>query len=156
MSRDVLCKLSVLSVLHLPEHTFLASLSTIKRERQFFSNRPWDRSQMLHACADIGDISSHLKKLTHPTPGGFRGLPIQCHTLRPWFVRTFARFAPLSVRCRHHSVKSRRRKPYKQLGLLQHVRCRHRSVNCEPRPGAKTINDFRACLGAQLTICAQK
>ena len=24
------------------------------------------------------------------------------------------------------------------------------------RPGAKTINVFRACLGAQLTICAQK
>ena len=23
-------------------------------------------------------------------------------------------------------------------------------------PGAKTINVFRACLGAQLTICAQK
>ena len=48
-----------------------------------FSNRPSDRPQILHACADIGHISSHLKKLTHPTPGGFRGLPIQCHTLRP-------------------------------------------------------------------------
>ena len=24
------------------------------------------------------------------------------------------------------------------------------------KPGAKTINVFRACLGAQLTICAQK
>ena len=69
-----------------------------------FFERPSDRSQILHACADIGDISSHLNK----------------------------------------------------LGSLQHVRCRHRSVNCEPRPGANTINDFRACLGAQLTICAQK
>ena len=26
----------------------------------------------------------------------------------------------------------------------------------QERPGAKTINVFRACLGAQLTICAQK
>ena len=26
----------------------------------------------------------------------------------------------------------------------------------EGNPGAKTINVFRACLGAQLTICAQK
>ena len=26
----------------------------------------------------------------------------------------------------------------------------------ELQPGAKTINVFRACLGAQLTICAQK
>ena len=28
--------------------------------------------------------------------------------------------------------------------------------NVPPSPGAKTINVFRACLGAQLTICAQK
>ena len=28
---------------------------------------------MLHACADIGHISSHLKKITHPTPGGLGG-----------------------------------------------------------------------------------
>ena len=49
----------------------------------------------------------------------------------------YPRFAPLSVRCRHHSVKSR--------GVVSgsnnwahcyYVRCRHRSVNCEPRPGA--------------------
>ena len=45
-------------------------------------------------CADIGHISSHLKKLTHPTPGGFRGLPIQCHTLRPQSVRAYFRSSP--------------------------------------------------------------
>ena len=30
------------------------------------------------------------------------------------------------------------------------------SIRPETTPGAKTINVFRACLGAQLTICAQK
>ena len=29
-------------------------------------------------------------------------------------------------------------------------------LKCGKTPGAKTINVFRACLGAQLTICAQK
>ena len=39
-----------------------------------FSTRPSDRTQIWHACADR---HSHLKKkLTHPTPGGFRGLSI--------------------------------------------------------------------------------
>ena len=33
--------------------------------------------------------------------------------------------------------------------------CR-RSGHSSGRQGAKTINVFRACLGAQLTICAQK
>ena len=91
------------------------------------SNRTSDLPQIVHACADIGHISSHLNKLTHHTPGGFRGLPIQCAYVRPWSVRgpslrAFARFAPLSVRCRHHSAKSRRRKPLAQavetIGLI--------------------------------------
>ena len=30
------------------------------------------------------------------------------------------------------------------------------NANASRRQGAKTINVFRACLGAQLTICAQK
>ena len=40
-----------------------------------FSTRPSDRTQIWHACADR---HSHLKKknLTHPTPGGLRGLSI--------------------------------------------------------------------------------
>ena len=39
-----------------------------------FSTRPSDRAQIWHACADR---YSHLKLfLTHPTPGGFRGLSI--------------------------------------------------------------------------------
>ena len=38
----------------------------------YFGTRPSDRAQIWHACADR---YSHLKKkLTHPTPGGFRGL----------------------------------------------------------------------------------
>ena len=38
-----------------------------------FSTRPSDRTQIWHACADR---YPHLKKWTHPTPGGFRGLSI--------------------------------------------------------------------------------
>ena len=41
-----------------------------------FSTRPSDRAQIWHACADRDEIGSHQKKLTHPTPGGFRGLSI--------------------------------------------------------------------------------
>ena len=56
--------------------------------------------QILHACADIGHISSHLKKLTHPTPGGFRGLPIQCASVRPWSVtRSVLSLASLHYPC---------------------------------------------------------
>ena len=47
---------------------------------------PAVRTKISHACADIGDIISHLKKLTYPTPGGFRGLPIQCASVGPCVV----------------------------------------------------------------------
>ena len=40
---------------------------------------------------------------------------------------------------------------------LSGVLCeRQKCTNQAERQGAKTINVFRACLGAQLTICAQK
>ena len=40
----------------------------------YFGTRPSERAQIWEACADR---YSHLKKnLTHPTPGGFRGLSI--------------------------------------------------------------------------------
>ena len=46
----------------------------------YFGTRPSDRTQIWHACADR---YSHLKKkLTHPTPGGFRGLSIVKNHLR--------------------------------------------------------------------------
>ena len=42
----------------------------------YFGTRPSERTQIWEACADR---YSHLKKmLTHPTPGGFRGLSIDC------------------------------------------------------------------------------
>ena len=39
-----------------------------------FSTRPSDRAQIWHACADRDETGSHQKKLTNPTPEGFRGL----------------------------------------------------------------------------------
>ena len=62
-----------------------------------FSNRPSDRAHILIGCEDIGHISSHLKKLTHPTPGGFRGLPIHCACVYSSRVRIFVRpyFRPI-------------------------------------------------------------
>ena len=57
------------------------ALSYYKLEGHF-SNRPSDRAHILIGCEDIGHISSHLNKLTHPTPGGFRGLPIHCACVR--------------------------------------------------------------------------
>ena len=39
-----------------------------------------DRAQIWHACADR--YSRLKKKLTHPTPGGFRGLSIVKHISR--------------------------------------------------------------------------
>ena len=45
--------------------------------------RMWDRDE----------TGSHLKKLIHPTPGGFRGLSIQCSFLR-FCLRSFVRFLP--------------------------------------------------------------
>ena len=38
-----------------------------------FSTRTSDRAQIWHACADRDETGSHQNKLTHPTPGGFRG-----------------------------------------------------------------------------------
>ena len=37
-----------------------------------------------------------------------------------------------------------------------HILIRDPGLTKSGSPGAKTINVFRACLGAQLTICAQK
>ena len=46
----------------------------------YFGTRPSDRAQIWLACADR---YSHLKtNLTHPTPGGFRGLSIVKHLSR--------------------------------------------------------------------------
>ena len=39
-----------------------------------FSTRPLDRAQIWHACVDRDETGSHQKKLTNPTPEGFRGL----------------------------------------------------------------------------------
>ena len=39
-----------------------------------FSTRTSDRAEIWHACADGGETGSHQKKLTNPTPEGFRGL----------------------------------------------------------------------------------
>ena len=39
-----------------------------------FLTQPSDRAQIWHACADRDDTGSHQKKLTNPTPEGFRGL----------------------------------------------------------------------------------
>ena len=41
-----------------------------------FSTRSSDRAQIWHACADIDETGSYQNNLTHPTPGGFRGLSI--------------------------------------------------------------------------------
>ena len=38
------------------------------------STRPSDRAQTWHACVDRDETGSHQKKLTNPTPEGFRGL----------------------------------------------------------------------------------
>ena len=47
-----------------------------EREREGIKGdtRPSDRDQIWHACAGRYGTGSHLKQLTHPTPGGFRGL----------------------------------------------------------------------------------
>ena len=39
-----------------------------------FSTRPSDRAQIWHACVERDETGSHQKKLTNPTPEGFRGL----------------------------------------------------------------------------------
>ena len=49
------------------------STSTYKFKRAFFSTRPSDRAQIWHACVDRDETGSHQKKLTNPTPEGFRG-----------------------------------------------------------------------------------
>ena len=51
--------------------------STYTFKRAFFPTRTSDRAQIWHACADRDETGSHQKnKLTHPTPGRFRGLSI--------------------------------------------------------------------------------
>ena len=42
------------------------------------------------------------------------------------------------------------------MTILALLLCSQREMLHSGSPGAKTINVFRACLGAQLTICAQK
>ena len=42
----------------------------------YFGTRPSDRAQIWHACADRYSHHNKIKNLTHPTPGGFRGLYI--------------------------------------------------------------------------------
>ena len=46
-------------------------------------------------------------------------------------------------------------KSYLGIGVRRNEKSRQAKAEMA-RPGAKTINVFRACLGAQLTICAQK
>ena len=59
-------------------------------------------------------------------------------------------------------VCERQREGYSEVDDTYRERERERRVKRETeigdveRPGAKTRNVFRACLGAQLTICAQK
>ena len=42
----------------------------------YFGTRPSDRAQIWDACADRYSHLKKIKNLTHPTPGGFRGLSI--------------------------------------------------------------------------------
>ena len=57
-----------------------------------FSTRPSDRAQIWHACVDRDETGSHQKKLTNPTPEGFRGyllMFVACLWVGGWFVAWF-------------------------------------------------------------------
>ena len=54
--------------------------SMLRVLQSFFSTRTSDRAQIWHACADRYSQLNFF--LTHPTPGGFRGLSIVKHLSR--------------------------------------------------------------------------
>ena len=81
--------------------------SYYKLEGHFFSNRPSDRAQILHACADRDENGSHLKKIP-PTPPQSNTKPIRIEGLSSDVRRTVVRSGQISYA--HASLRSSMRR----------------------------------------------